>query len=87
MYLCVCQAIREADIDEAAAAGLRPRRARELFLALGKRPQCGVCLRHVQDRLNRMGHGEAAAGRAQPTAAEFPATPACVPDAAREEAA
>lgn len=33
---------------------MRPRRARELFLALGKRPQCGVCLRHIQRRLEAL---------------------------------
>ena len=58
MYLCVCQAIREGCLAELRQAGGRPRRARELFLALGKRPQCGVCLRHIQGRLDALARAD-----------------------------
>ncbi len=58
MYLCVCQEIREGCLTEIGKRGIRLRRARELFVALGKAPQCGVCLRHIQGRLDALAHGE-----------------------------
>ena len=58
MYLCVCQAIREACLAEIGKGGIRPRRARELFGALGKRPQCGICLRHIQGKLDALARKE-----------------------------
>ena len=42
MYVCICNAIRETTLRDAArrcTAGVD-----EIYEALGKRPQCGQCL-------------------------------------------
>jgi len=42
MVVCICNAIREADVREAARNGAAcPRGA---YQALGRRPRCGQCL-------------------------------------------
>jgi bacterioferritin-associated ferredoxin len=42
MYICVCNAIRECELREAARA--HPGDADAVYEQLGKRPQCGSCL-------------------------------------------
>lgn len=50
MYICICQAIRERDVDGAVRAGAR--RPADVFRACGKAPQCGGCAadlrRHIE---------------------------------------
>jgi bacterioferritin-associated ferredoxin len=42
MVVCVCNAIRESDVRQAARSGAQcPRSAYE---SLGRRPRCGQCL-------------------------------------------
>lgn len=42
MFVCICNAIRERELRDAArkCAGA----AEEVYAALGKRPNCGACL-------------------------------------------
>lgn len=42
MYICICNAIRESDLREAARS--HPGDADAVYAALGKTPQCGQCL-------------------------------------------
>lgn len=42
MYICICNAIRESDLREAAR--VHPGDADAVYAALGKTPQCGQCL-------------------------------------------
>ena len=46
MFVCICNAYRDAEIREAALAGAR--RARDAYRALGGGPRCGRCLRDAQ---------------------------------------
>lgn len=49
MYVCICNAIRETTLREAArqcSGG-----ADEVYKALGKRPQCGQCLDEADEIL------------------------------------
>jgi bacterioferritin-associated ferredoxin len=49
MYLCICRAIRERDVDAAVRAGAR--KPSEVFRACGKSPQCGTCACDMRDRI------------------------------------
>jgi bacterioferritin-associated ferredoxin len=49
MYLCICQAIRERDVDAAVRAGAR--RPSDVFRACGKSPQCGGCACDLRQRI------------------------------------
>ena len=42
MYVCICNAIREADLRQAARRC--PGDAEACYAALGKQPNCGSCL-------------------------------------------
>ena len=42
MYVCICNAIRECELREAAHAC--PGDADAVYESLGERPQCGQCL-------------------------------------------
>lgn len=42
MYICICNAIRESDLREAARR--HDGDADAVYAALGKTPQCGQCL-------------------------------------------
>lgn len=42
MYVCICNAIRESEVREAACAVDGD--AEAVYRALGKEPQCGLCL-------------------------------------------
>jgi len=51
MFICICRAIREREVDAAVRAGAR--RPADVFRACGKSPQCGSCSgemrRHIAD--------------------------------------
>jgi bacterioferritin-associated ferredoxin len=49
MYLCICRAIRERDVDAAIRAGAR--KPADVFRACGKSPQCGTCACDLRDRI------------------------------------
>jgi bacterioferritin-associated ferredoxin len=49
MYICICRAIRDRDIDDAVRAGAR--RPSEVFRACGKSPQCGSCACDMRERI------------------------------------
>jgi len=42
MYICICNAIRESDLREAAMTSRGT--VEETYAKLGKRPNCGQCL-------------------------------------------
>ena len=47
MVVCVCNAIRERDVRDAARAGCAdPIRA---YASLGRRPRCGQCLPYARE--------------------------------------
>ena len=52
MYVCLCNAYRDADIRELAQAGVRC--AREAYLTLGSGPRCGNCLGFAQVMIDRI---------------------------------
>jgi bacterioferritin-associated ferredoxin len=62
MYLCVCRAIRERDVDAAVRAGAC--RPVDVFRACGKSPQCGGCAPELRKRIDQTIAREQAA---QPT--------------------
>jgi bacterioferritin-associated ferredoxin len=47
MYICICNAIRETDLRNAALACEGD--AEATYAALGKRPNCGQCLDEAQE--------------------------------------
>lgn len=47
MYICICNAIREADLRHAATHCEGD--AEATYAALGKRPNCGHCLDEAQE--------------------------------------
>jgi len=49
MYICICKAIREREVDEAVRAGAR--RPSDVFRACGKSPQCGSCACDMRERI------------------------------------
>ena len=51
MYLCLCLALTERHIEEAARNGVRS--SRELYQALDGKPSCGKCVPYVQQALRR----------------------------------
>jgi bacterioferritin-associated ferredoxin len=51
MYLCICRAIRERDVDAAVRAGAR--RPADIFRACGTNPQCGGCASDLRQRISR----------------------------------
>lgn len=51
MFICICQAIREREIDAAVQAGAR--RPVDVFRACGKSPQCGSCACDMRERIAR----------------------------------
>ncbi len=51
MYLCICRAIRERDVDAAVRAGAR--RPVDVFKACGKAPQCGGCAPDLRKRIDQ----------------------------------
>jgi bacterioferritin-associated ferredoxin len=51
MYICICRAIRERDVDAAVRAGAR--RPVDVFRACGQSPQCGGCACEMRQRINQ----------------------------------
>lgn len=51
MYLCICRAIRERDVDAAVRAGAR--RPADVFRACGENPQCGGCAPEMRKRIEQ----------------------------------
>jgi bacterioferritin-associated ferredoxin len=51
MYLCICRAIRERDVDAAVRAGAR--RPVDVFRACGQNPQCGGCASDMRKRIDQ----------------------------------
>ena len=55
MYICICRAIREREVDAAVRAGAR--RPADVFRACGKSPQCGSCAgdmrQHIDSTISR----------------------------------
>ena len=51
MYVCICNAYRDAEIREAARTGLRS--AHKAYAALGGGPRCGRCLPAAQELIDR----------------------------------
>ncbi|WP_395714621.1 bacterioferritin-associated ferredoxin [Reyranella sp.] len=49
MYICICRAIREREVDAAVRAGAR--RPVDVFRAYGKSPQCGSCACDMRERI------------------------------------
>jgi bacterioferritin-associated ferredoxin len=47
MIVCVCNAIREKDLREAARCGRE--RPSDVYARLGRKPKCGQCLPFAQD--------------------------------------
>ena len=52
MYICLCNAISESQIAEAAAGGAS--RPREIYAACGCRAQCGTCTRTIMGLLRKL---------------------------------
>ena len=51
MYLCICRAIREREVDAAVRAGAR--RPVDVFRACGQSPQCGGCASDMRERISQ----------------------------------
>ena len=49
MYICICRAIREREVDAAVRAGAR--RPVDVFRACGKSAQCGSCACDMRERI------------------------------------
>jgi bacterioferritin-associated ferredoxin len=59
MYLCICRAIRDSEVDAAVRAGAR--RPSDVFRACGKIPQCGGCAGDLRRRISEVAACEQAA--------------------------
>jgi bacterioferritin-associated ferredoxin len=51
MFVCVCRAIRERDVEAAVRAGAR--RPVDVFRACGKTPQCGTCACDMRQHIDQ----------------------------------
>ena len=51
MYLSICRAIRDRDVDAAVRAGAR--RPADIFRACGTNPQCGGCASDLRQRISQ----------------------------------
>ena len=58
MYVCICRAIRERDVDAAVRAGAR--KPSDVFRACGKSPQCGTCACDLRERIAQANAAEEA---------------------------
>ncbi len=61
MYLCLCLALTERQVEEAARNGVRS--SRELYRVLDAKPSCGKCVPYVQQTLRRSVTNETASMR------------------------
>ena len=57
MYLCLCLALTDRHVEEAARNGVRS--SRELYRVLDAKPSCGKCVPYVQQALRRSTRGTA----------------------------
>lgn len=51
MYVCICRAIREREVEAAVRAGAR--RPVDVFRACGQTAQCGGCAREMRQHIQR----------------------------------
>ncbi len=51
MYICICRAIRDSEVDAAVRAGAR--RPVDVFRACGQSPQCGSCAGEMRRRIQQ----------------------------------
>lgn len=51
MYICICKAITDSQIETAIADGINTRKA--LHQCLGVGSDCGKCNRHVRELINK----------------------------------
>ncbi|WP_085935633.1 (2Fe-2S)-binding protein [Enhydrobacter aerosaccus] len=58
MYICICRAIRDRDIETAVRAGAR--RPVDVFRACGHQPQCGGCAADMRQKIEQVLTEEAA---------------------------
>lgn len=49
MYVCICNAIRETEIQSVIAKGVRD--VDDVYKALGVEPQCGTCRSFISELL------------------------------------
>ncbi len=57
MVVCICNVIREKDVQEAARNGARS--ARCVFRAAGCRPKCAQCVSYITESITAAGQGQA----------------------------
>jgi len=55
MYICICNAIRETELREAARD--LPGDAEALYARMGKAPQCCQCLEDADEMIAEIRHG------------------------------
>ncbi|MEM9168707.1 MAG: (2Fe-2S)-binding protein [Pseudomonadota bacterium] len=51
MYVCICNAIREREMERAVRDGSRT--VADVFRGCGRRPQCGKCLPSVASLIEK----------------------------------
>ncbi|HYC64658.1 MAG TPA: (2Fe-2S)-binding protein [Reyranellaceae bacterium] len=68
MYICICRAIRDRDVDAVVRAGAR--RPIDIFRACGTSPQCGSCAGDMRDRIGQTIAADADLPRNLPAAAD-----------------
>lgn len=51
MYVCICNALTESQVEEALSSG--PTSVSEVYEVLGCKPQCGGCCKEIKSRLRR----------------------------------
>lgn len=49
MYICLCNALREHDVEKVIAKGVRDTAG--VYRALGVEPQCGACACDIERRI------------------------------------
>jgi len=47
MYVCICNALTEADVSRCLETGAMT--AADVYKAAGCRPNCGICKDHMED--------------------------------------
>ncbi len=67
MYVCVCRAVTDRQIREAAAAGART--LEDLRRDLGVASECGNCATFARQYLKEVNESRRQAGKAKPLAA------------------
>ena len=68
MYVCICRAIREREVEAAVRAGAR--RPSDVFRACGTSPQCGGCATDMRDRIGQTIAADADLPRNLPASAD-----------------